>query len=720
MYFRGALSAVFALFLAGGISVARADVAVIEELSQTAFQNYFGSTTGTFDGHATQGTFNSESSLQLGSVSYSDTDGSLALVGSDTSTLADPPSPATFDIGTGNPLLVDDDGTGNANINMTFATPVYAVGLIAGDAYGGSVTTPPPFNDIATFGVTSGGGTSTPSITTGVVDGVHDSPLIMAGNTPTYFGIFDISGSGIGQVNFSDSALFPTLDTVVTAAPEPTFVWLLAMAMLAMFGIHAIIGKKKNVAARLVSGAAPLALLAVVALLAVPSRSFAQMNCLLAVPNNPLTAAGLATPYLLSSPTGSSGCSQANTTGGTLAFVQAAVYSKSAHTISVYTPLVADAPTSTPGVPRTPRYAISPVVPTLPADAVVAIWFGYNANNLTLTGTAVTNGTCFTGFGQFAACNATNFWNAVLGDDQISIPPRQTSPNDHLPCPSPRSYSIVDQDPTDNLPVSFLLTSDNRVAQNTPANMAKLNSLKLNPKVQINPSDEAVVDIFVDAALGCNPPLVTDLIDPTNSTKSPSLAFNELVANAYGDPALVPIGDTFTLTTPFTQPPSPNPTFMDATHPFTNVSGGVQGLDMYNAYVANWNLARTNQYRAAVGQPSADSIATGSSDGSSGDASVATFCNRMFKRNGTDNSPADLLFNEDWSYLDQATNGPGLGNLFIFLGNRFAATYDLLGCAAVFGEPNPVNVTNVAATSPTTPGTPAPQSGYYYYPAVFP
>jgi hypothetical protein len=85
----------------------------------------------------------------------------------------------------------------------------------------------------------------------------------------------------------------------------------------------------------------------------------------------------------------------------------------------------------------------------------------------------------------------------------------------------------------------------------------------------------------------------------------------------------------------------------------------------------------------------------------------------MFSYTGPgDNSPADLLFNRDLTYFNQTGNGPGLSNLFQFLGNRFAASYDLLGCAAVFGQPNPVNVGNIASTAPGVPAT-------SYYPTSF-
>jgi len=726
-----------ALALLAAIPAARADSLYIYDYTTSAqFNAQFGVTTPTFNGIATPGGFVYEpTSLTVGNVKYDDQgNGELFLQGPGTG----------YDIGTGTPpntntLLVDEGpNVGPANINMTFASPVAGVGLIVGDPFGAG-------GDFALFNVTFGDGSSI----TGVI-GQDNSLPITGGDPPNYFIIFDIGGNGISQLNFSDTAGFPTLDTVVTT-PEPNSAWLLALPILAL-----VFRKGKTVAARLGSGAGPLAFLASFALLAVPS--FAQpTNCNLAVPSNPLTAAGLATPYLLSGPTG---CTQASST---MAFVQAAIYNPAAHTISVYTPLVADAPPTTPGVPRTPRYVISPAAVTLPANAVVALWFGYNFDNLTLTGTGVATGNCFTGFGQFAACNTTAFWAAVNADTTLLtniFAMGGHSGSDGLPCPTSRSFSIVDQDPNDNLPVSFLLTAETtpRTAQNTTANQAKFTSmfgaLGTGWNIEINPSDEAVVDVFIDGALGtnCTPPMVADLTDPASPGHA-SLAVNELFAglesgqfplinsnSIYGGtnklvgPGFVAIGDTFTLTPTFQQPLSTpncvaNVTTGSCSYPYT---GG--DLTAFNNYVAAMGysgatsgtisgtlscipgtaFARTNQYRGAVNQPAADCTATTNAAGAAGDASAQTFCKQMFTRNGNDNSPADLLFRLDFPYFNQAGNGPGGSDLFMFLGNRFAASYDLLGCAAVFGEANPVNINNIAAT---TPGNPTPLS---YYPAVFP
>lgn len=99
-------------------------------------------------------------------------------------------------------------------------------------------------------------------------------------------------------------------------------------------------------------------------------------NCTLIVPANPLSAQGLATPYqLTATDPGAGPCNEAN--GGQTAFVQGAVLDPATGKISVYNPLVVDAGT---------QPAVAPVVPTLPAGAVVAVWFGYNGDTLSLAG----------------------------------------------------------------------------------------------------------------------------------------------------------------------------------------------------------------------------------------------------------------------------------------------------------------------------------------------
>jgi len=80
------------------------------------------------------------------------------------------------------------------------------------------------------------------------------------------------------------------------------------------------------------------------------------------LPADPLTATGLSTPFQLLAP-----CSQAVTTQQS--FVEAAIFDPATNTISVYHPLIVNAGT-TPGAPI--------VVPTIPANAVIGLWFGFN------------------------------------------------------------------------------------------------------------------------------------------------------------------------------------------------------------------------------------------------------------------------------------------------------------------------------------------------------
>ena len=109
-------------------------------------------------------------------------------------------------------------------------------------------------------------------------------------------------------------------------------------------------------------------------------------NCTLIVPANPLTAQGLATPYQLTATDPAAGpCNEAN--ANQTAFVQGAVLDPATGQISVYNPLVIDAGT---------QAAVTPTVPTLPAGAVVGIWFGFNGTTLSFEGADQAGGTAAT------------------------------------------------------------------------------------------------------------------------------------------------------------------------------------------------------------------------------------------------------------------------------------------------------------------------------------
>jgi hypothetical protein len=128
-----------------------------------------------------------------------------------------------------------------------------------------------------------------------------------------------------------------------------------------------------------------------------------NMDCTLIVPADPLSAKGLATPYQLVATNPQNGpCHEANPNQS--AFVQSVIYNPTAGKFSVYSPLVIDKGT---------QPAVLPRMPTLPREAIVGIWFGFNGTNLLLQGvqrTTLVQARCVNGlgpslFGQFAYCN---------------------------------------------------------------------------------------------------------------------------------------------------------------------------------------------------------------------------------------------------------------------------------------------------------------------------
>jgi hypothetical protein len=371
-------------------------------------------------------------------------------------------------------------------------------------------------------------------------------------------------------------------------------------------------------------------------------------NCTLIVPANPLSAEGLATPYqlLATDPTGGD-CHEANTSQS--AFVQAAVLDPVTGQISIYNPLVVDQG-DTP--------AMSPVVPRLPDNAIVAIWFGYNGDTLTLQGAAdgvlqeavCVNGVSGSNFGQFAYCNAPAFFRAAhraIRSGKLTTPPLGIAA-DGRPCPTVRDFLVVDQDQSDNLPTSYLIT-DHGMAQKTQANLAQFpTATNLG-----NPSDNRLLDVALDGALGCTPWKAPDLADPGQMV--PALPLNELQARAQqpSPMALVPAGDPMVL------------------------EDGKR------------DLRKVNAYRRGVDQPQAAYPFQ---------AETARYCRHMLRI-----APARLLL--DQALLKPDTAHPTRGaspdpavadSLFTFMGQRFVASYEILHCSELLGIPDPVSVTSNA------------------------
>jgi hypothetical protein len=364
-----------------------------------------------------------------------------------------------------------------------------------------------------------------------------------------------------------------------------------------------------------------------------------------------------------------SGCTMTNA-GNLGAFVQATILNPRTGQLAVYDPLVITQGT-------TP--AVAPVVPTLPANAIVTIDFGFNGTNLTQVGatpTALAQGNCVNGtpgsiFGQVSFCNGTSFFNAahrMEAEGRLVVPSEGTSGKivasggalgTGQACPVTHNFDMVDQDPSDNVTTLYLLNpATGQTAQDTTANAGNIPG----STTLANGSDNILVDGFIDPTLGCTPFQAPDLAN--NGQPTSSQALDELLAEKPGNQpriaALVPENDEMTL----------------------NGQG-------------QFDVAKTNLYRMELGQPlvSAQTNLT---------SSPAAFCQNMVNIQTPFLAANQTLLATGQSPVTAIGN-----NLFTFLANRLGMSFTNLGCQN-FGLTNPVTVTldgngaAVAATFNTT------------------
>ncbi|KAF9173263.1 hypothetical protein BGX21_010735, partial [Mortierella sp. AD011] len=285
--------------------------------------------------------------------------------------------------------------------------------------------------------------------------------------------------------------------------------------------------------------------------------------------------------------------------------------------------------------------AIDPVKPILPENAIVGIWFGANANSVTLVGDI---GTCVNGlsskdiFGQVAFCNAKAFFAAVKAAvDCVKIPPIGTD-NAGRPCPTTRFFGIIDQDQSDNVNTVYL-QSCNKFAQNT-----KKNRECLTDATEIsNGSDNALVAALLDPPLGCKPFTAPSLME--EGVMLSSMALNELQATLQKAPvALVPASDPMVL------------------------SNNQPSLDKINAY------------RAGVDQPLITSLDK---------ASTRKYCINFDKI-----APKYIKAIKD-DIINQTSPTPSVAdNLFTFMGQRYFASWTNLGCDKLLKKTSAITVTN--------------------------
>lgn len=400
-------------------------------------------------------------------------------------------------------------------------------------------------------------------------------------------------------------------------------------------------------------------------LVVAPATTFAQ-NCTVVVPHDPLgvgLASGAAYQLL------GSGCDETSLTNNSNAFVQVAIIDTSGTatdgTIYIYNPLIVNAPGTAPDGPtgRSTMPAVAPVAPLLPATYKAGIWFGFNGGVLSLSdtsgGTDLLNAKCQQGLGQFAYCNAVAFFaaaNNAIRIGHLTVPKVGTG-NDGQPCPTVRSFSVVDQDQSDNLTTTYLVTSGGQMAQNNPANFSSLTGAA----VLANPSDNWLLDDYMAPALGCatlgasgsfettvpGQSVMTsqDLTDPSGKSFVAAQALNELVAAANPTPpvALVPLGDPFTFDS-----------------------------------MGNPNLSNVNAYRAGVNQVAAVNAAQ---------ASTSSYCTNL-RTAGVKKLSLDRT---------QFTNWPSpvpsvATNLFGFVANRLVASWGLLNCQSLINLPIPITL----------------------------
>lgn len=363
-------------------------------------------------------------------------------------------------------------------------------------------------------------------------------------------------------------------------------------------------------------------------------------NCFVTLPDNALTAEGLATPFLLMPP-----CSMA--VGTQQAFAEAAVFDPATGDISIYHPLILDAGKTA---------QVAPVVPTLPAGASIGLWFGFNGDTLQLldingldtnSSPKLAEIKCINGdpgvqgdvFGQVSWCNTEAFFGPVvasIASGKTQVPPLGTS-NDGQDCPSSRAFTVVDQDPSDNLPTQYLLLPDGSTVQDTAATRAQF----LDATVIDNASDEALIGDIIDPLIGCTPFKVNSLDDP--GTLTSSLATQELQAGLFQKTplALVATGDPDCLLT---------------------ADGSV-------------STTKTNAYRIGVNQPLLGAA-------NSNDGNTLDFCNGMAIY-----APPFFVANQE-VFTGQATPDPTVGNnLFTFMCNRYLQSFSNLVCTPTVTQP---------------------------------
>ena len=290
---------------------------------------------------------------------------------------------------------------------------------------------------------------------------------------------------------------------------------------------------------------------------------------------------------------------------------------------------------------------MTPKAPALPRGAQVVINVGFNGNNLVLQGAGAREGRCIDAFGnsimsQTSACNAPAFFaaaNALIAAGRLRIPQLGTG-SDGKACETTESFSLIDQDQSDNVISEYLLNGNGQTAQNNAANKTAMG----DAAVITNGSDDALLGHFIDPALGCKPFAVPDATSPNGTDSSQATNSLSALVRQRAPRALLPVND-----------------------PQLLVAG-------------QFSIGKTNAFRMMNDQP----LLPRSTDKNQ---NAAQYCQNM------------LNIQTARLQLDAATEAgfispvPDVGNnLATFMGARLAGSFDNMGCGT-FGLTNPVTVT---------------------------
>ncbi len=212
---------------------------------------------------------------------------------------------------------------------------------------------------------------------------------------------------------------------------------------------------------------------------------------------------------------------------------------------------------------------------------------------------------------------------------------------DGMLCPTVRDFGIVDQDQSDNVTTAYLVTGKGKTAQLNAANAQRLQ----DAQILTNGSDNRLLDIAVDGALGCKPWMVADLADSGHMISA--LPLNELQAAMYqGAPAaIVPPAD-----------------------PMVLVNNKA-------------NLNKVNAYRAGVDQPELTALTQD--------------INKQYCSDLLNIGPARIFKDAFFTKQSVSPDAAAANSLFTFLAQRFNTTWGKnggLNCQSLLKQKSPIKV----------------------------